>query len=141
MNDLQNNPTVILVVAAALVNEDGLVLMQQRPAHKAHGGLWEFPGGKVESGETLAAALCREIREELAIAIAPDAMMPVSFAVQPDQPHVVLLYMCTQWSGKVTALEGQAFDWFDLEQLANLEMPPLDVPLARALYQGSKSAK
>lgn len=141
MNDLKDFPTVIPVVAAALVNEQGRVLMQQRPADKAHGGLWEFPGGKVESGETLIDALCRELREELSIAIDPAAADPLSFAHRADQPHVVLLYICRQWHGDAVAIERQAFAWFAPDQLADLDMPPLDIPLAKALHAALQSAK
>lgn len=121
---------MIPVVALALIDGDGRVLMQRRPVDKAHGGLWEFPGGKVEPAETLAAALIREITEELAITLSPAALTPLSFATHPDQPHVVLLYTCRAWQGEPVSQEGAEVAWFDPAALADLAMPPLDVPLA-----------
>lgn len=130
---MQNNPTLVWVVAAALFDGDGRVLMQQRPAGKAHGGLWEFPGGKVEPAETLESALIREIEEELAIRLDPAALAPLSFAAVEGQPHVVLLYTCRQWYGTLACQEGGEAGWFTADQLDGLAMPPLDRPLARAV--------
>lgn len=123
----------MLVVAAALVAGDGRVCMQRRPFGKAHGGLWEFPGGKVESGETPPAALCREIAEELGARIEPEALVPVGFA--ESGAVVILLYACRAWTGAVQCLEGEAVDWFAVEALGGLSMPPLDYPLAARLEQ------
>ncbi|PKB25676.1 8-oxo-dGTP diphosphatase [Novosphingobium kunmingense] len=133
-------PTIVPVVAVALMDGEGAVLMQQRPAHKHHGGLWEFPGGKVEAGERLEEALIREIGEELGIALAHDALVPFSFASASDQPHVVMLYTCLRWQGEPQALDAQAIAWFPPERLAGLAMPPLDVPLAAALHKAAKRA-
>jgi 8-oxo-dGTP diphosphatase len=124
---------VIPVVAVALVRQDGHVLMQQRPFGKAHGGLWEFPGGKVDAGETLDAALIREIDEELGIVLDADALMPLTFAAIAGEPFVILLYTCRHWRGVPRCLEGEAIDWFAPAELEGLKMPPLDVPLAKAL--------
>lgn len=130
---MQNNPTLIWVVAAALIDPAGRVLMQRRPAGKAHGGLWEFPGGKVEAAETLESALIREIEEELAIRLDQAALAPLSFAATDAQPHVVLLYTCSQWHGTATCQEGGEAGWFAADELDALDMPPLDRPLARAV--------
>ena len=128
----------ILVVAAALIDAQGRCLMQQRPADKQHGGLWEFPGGKVEPGEAPADALARELAEELGIASAPAALTPLSFAVDPARPGaalVMLLYRCTEWSGMPRPLAADALRWDLPCALADLPMPPVDVPLLAALRQ------
>jgi len=127
---VKKNPTPLLpVVAVALVGEDGRVLLQQRPAAKAHGGLWEFPGGKVEPGESPEAAAVRELAEELAIT--PADLTPLTFAA--DDAMVILLYTCRQWRGVPVALDAEAIDWFPPGAFASLPMPPLDQPLARAV--------
>ncbi|HEX4847686.1 MAG TPA: (deoxy)nucleoside triphosphate pyrophosphohydrolase [Novosphingobium sp.] len=128
-------PTVIPVVAVALIDPQGRVLMHQRRRASEHGGLWEFPGGKVETGESLAESLCREISEELGIALDPAALEPLSFAASDDLPYVILLYTCRRWSGEPACLEGEAIGWFAPDAIAALPMPPLDVPLARALTE------
>jgi 8-oxo-dGTP diphosphatase len=122
----------VLVVAAALVDADGRCLMQQRPAGKAHAGLWEFPGGKVEPGEMPVDALARELHEELGIAVSPDAFAPIGFAtdaVADGRALVMLLYRCVRWDGEPRALEAAALRWDMPEGLATLPMPPVDVPL------------
>lgn len=130
---MQNNPTLIWVVAAALFDGAGRVLMQRRPDGKAHAELWEFPGGKVEAAETLESALIREIEEELTIRLDPAALAPLSFAAIAGQPHVVLLYSCRQWHGSVACQEGGDAGWFTADQLDALDLPPLDRPLARVV--------
>jgi len=125
---------LMLVVAAALTDRDGRVLMAQRPADKQHGGLWEFPGGKVEAGEVPKAALVRELREELGIEIDPDALDAVAFSESPGERHVVLmLYRCRSWRGEPQALEAAEIRWVAPGDLAALAMPPADIPLAAAL--------
>jgi 8-oxo-dGTP diphosphatase len=126
-------PTMVAVVAVALLRQDGCVLMQQRRLQAEHGGLWEFPGGKVEPGETLTEALRREIAEELGLALATEHLEPFSFASLPGSPYVILLYTCSNWSGEPACLDGEAMGWFAPRALNALAMPPLDVPLARAL--------
>ena len=126
-------PTIIPVVAAALLSDSGRVLLQQRQACRGHGGLWEFPGGKVEPGESLDLALRREIAEELGIVLDPAGLEPLSFAARPGDPHVVLLYTCRAWTGELQCLDAAALGWFTGAELAALPLVPLDVPLARAL--------
>lgn len=125
----------MLVVAAALLDEEGRCLMQRRPAHKRHGDLWEFPGGKVESGEAPAAALVRELREELAIAVDPADATPLSFAADTTTAPslVMLLYVVRRWTGVATPLAASALRWDRPAALAALPMPPVDVPLLAAL--------
>lgn len=121
----------IWVVAAALTDRDGRVLMQERPAGKQHGGLWEFPGGKMESGETPEAALVRELAEELAITVDAAALTPAGFATAP--PIVLLLFRCRDWSGTVATTDGAAVRWCAPAKLDGLPMPPADRVLVEAL--------
>lgn len=116
------------VVAGVLDDGAGRFLMQQRPAGKAHAGLWEFPGGKVEQGETPEAALARELAEELGIAVDPAALSPVTFASAPlgDRHLVLLLYRCPAWAGVPRPIEAAALDWFTPARAAALPMPPGD---------------
>lgn len=130
--------TVMIVVAAAILDPEGRVLMQQRPSNKQHGGLWEFPGGKVEAGENLVAAVVREIDEELGLAIDAEALFPISFAqdvlASSARPILLLLYGARSWDGVAMAKEaGSAIRWVGAEDLAGLPMPPLDIPLAQAV--------
>lgn len=135
---MENSSTVRIVVALALLDSSGRVLMQQRPQNKAHGGLWEFPGGKVEPGETCESATVREIDEELGIVVEPADLFPVSFAsealVHDKRPILLLLYGTLKWSGAARALEaGSEIRWVGRDELLQLPMPPLDVPLAHAI--------
>ncbi|WP_313931871.1 (deoxy)nucleoside triphosphate pyrophosphohydrolase [Sphingomonas sp. BAUL-RG-20F-R05-02] len=126
---------VLLVVAAALIEADGRVLMQRRPPGKAHAGLWEFPGGKVELGEAPEAALARELREELGITVAAADLAPLAFASVPAGARnlVLLLYGCKRWVGVPAALEADALVWRRPASLRDLPMPPADLPLVAAL--------
>lgn len=123
------------VVAAALVDEEGRVLLQQRPAGKALAGLWEFPGGKLEPGETPEAALVRELHEELAITVAPDALEPAAFATEPlpGRHLLLLLYVIRSWSGTPVALEADGLTWCQPAGMGAWPMPPADGPLVRQL--------
>lgn len=121
----------LIVVAAALIDASGRVLMQQRAAGKAHAGLWEFPGGKVEPGETAVAALARELHEELGIMVDEGDFQPIDFAV--DRHVILLLFRCRRWRGKATALAADALHWSDPATLATLPMPPLDVALVQRM--------
>lgn len=134
-------PTVVPVVAVALVAPDGRILMQRRRADRAHGGLWEFPGGKVEPEESPESALVREIEEELGVRLDPANLAPLTFASDPAlppaprAPHVILLYICREWPGEPRCLDGEAIAWIRPDALLALPMPPLDVPLAKALLK------
>ncbi len=121
----------LLVVAAALVDADGRVLVSQRPAGKQLAGLWEFPGGKVEPGEGPETALIRELGEELGIAVEADCLAPLTFAshAYPDMHLLMPLYVCRRWTGLVQSREAQALRWARPRDLRNLEMPPADAPL------------
>lgn len=137
---MEKNSTVIVVVAVALVGPGPRVLMQKRPANKAHGGLWEFPGGKVEMGETPESALVRETDEELGVALEPADLEPLSFATQAlgsaGGSMVLLLYRAREWRGDPKALEPDTeVAWVDFSALLDLPMPPLDVPLAASLIR------
>lgn len=127
--------TLMLVVAAALVRSDGLMLLQRRPAGKQHAGLWEFPGGKLEDGETPEQALARELREELGIGIDPSHPTPLTFAstATPDRALLLLLYVVHRWTGEPQALEGGEIAWTSLADMAALPMPPADRPFIAAL--------
>lgn len=124
----------MLVVAAALIDARGHVLMARRPAGKQHAGLWEFPGGKVETGEAPTAALARELREELGIGVDPSALAPIAFSESPGDRHLVLLlYRCESWWGEARALDAAEVRWVAPDDLGGLDMPPADRPLAKAL--------
>lgn len=124
---------LIHVVAAALVGSDGRVLLAQRPPGKALAGMWEFPGGKLEPGESPEAALVRELDEELGITAT--ALEPFTFCsfVYPEFHLVMLLYWCRQWQGEPHGRDGQALRWERPNAMATLPMPPADVPLVEAL--------
>lgn len=135
-----NGTSWITVVALALHREDGRWLMHRRPPEKHHGGLWEFPGGKVEPGEPPDAALEREIREELGIAIRRESLDPAGSAQSAPREGapgiVILLYRTGEWAGAPQALEGGEIAWLTPEEIAPLPKPPLDVALCRALFPG-----
>lgn len=122
---------IVLVAACALIDADGRVLIAQRPQGKPMAGLWEFPGGKVESGERPELSLIRELKEELGITVKEDCLAPLTFAshAYPDFHLLMPLYVCRRWEGTVTALEGQNLTWVRPNKLRDYEMPPADVPL------------
>ncbi|MCT8000408.1 (deoxy)nucleoside triphosphate pyrophosphohydrolase [Sphingomonas sanguinis] len=131
-----DNPAPLFpVVAAALIDGAGRVLLQQRPADKSLGGLWEFPGGKIEAGESPEAALVRELHEELAISVEPAALEPAGFATEPlpGRHLVLLLYVVRQWSGIPVALEADGLIWCEAAAMDAWPIPPADVPLVRQL--------
>ncbi|RDE06459.1 (deoxy)nucleoside triphosphate pyrophosphohydrolase [Sphingomonas aracearum] len=125
------------VVAAAILDGEGRCLVQRRPVDKEHGGLWEFPGGKVEPGESPEAALAREIAEELQVTI--DAPVPLAFASEARGPRhlLLLLYRVERWTGTPRPLAGSILRWCRPAELPGLAMPPADRPLADALIAGS----
>ncbi|MBB3910068.1 (deoxy)nucleoside triphosphate pyrophosphohydrolase [Sphingomonas desiccabilis] len=120
-----------MVVAAALVDGDGRVLVQQRPQGLPMAGLWEFPGGKVEAGELPEAALIRELHEELGITVEHACLAPATFASEPlgGRHLLLLLYALRKWSGTVEARHATALRWVRPVELHRLEMPPADRPL------------
>jgi 8-oxo-dGTP diphosphatase len=126
---------VILVVAVALVDADGRVLLAQRPPGKAMAGLWEFPGGKVHEGEAPEAALIRELKEELGIDVAEVCLAPFTFASHRyERFHLLMpLYVCRRWNGTVTPREGQTLAWVRPLKLGEYPMPPADKPLVAML--------
>ncbi len=126
---------LVLVVAAALVDVDGRVLIAKRPAGKAMAGLWEFPGGKVHDGETPEAALVRELQEELGIDTRQSCLAPVAFASHAyDDFHLLMpLFACRVWQGEPAAREGQDLAWVRPARLRDYPMPPADEPLVALL--------
>ncbi|MEY3526598.1 MAG: pyrophosphohydrolase [Pseudomonadota bacterium] len=126
---------LLLVVACALLDQDGRVLIAQRPEGKALAGLWEFPGGKVEMGEAPEATLIRELQEELGITVKEPCLAPLTFAsfAYPDFHLLMPLYVCRRWEGVVIAREHQALKWVRPNELRNFPMPPADEPLIPAL--------
>jgi len=126
---------ILLVAACVLVDADGRVLLARRPAGKPLAGLWEFPGGKVEPGETPEAALIRELEEELGIKIAGKCLAPLSFASHSYEAfHLLMpLYVCRTWEGELEARQGQELAWVRADRLADYAMPPADEPLKAAL--------
>ena len=126
---------IILVVAVALIDVDGRVLIAQRPEGKKMAGLWEFPGGKVDPGETPEAALIRELKEELGIDTKESCLAPFTFASHCyDDFHLLMpLYLCRRWWGSVVPQEGQAVKWVRPVRLGDYPMPPADKPLVAML--------
>jgi 8-oxo-dGTP diphosphatase len=129
-----SNP-LVLVVAAALVDADGRVLLAERPAGKSMAGLWEFPGGKVEAGERPEASLIRELKEELGITVKEECLAPFAFASHGyEKFHLLMpLYICRRWEGIVQPQEGQRVVWVWPREMANYPVPPADVPLIAQL--------
>ena len=122
---------LLLVVAAALIDVDGRVLIAQRPKGKPLAELWEFPGGKIDGGERPEDALIRELGEELGVTVKPACLAPLTFASHTYEDfHLLMpLYVCRRWEGVVRPLEGQALKWARAKDLRNYPMPPADAPL------------
>lgn len=132
---VQESP-LVLVTAAALIDSEGRILLAQRPAHKAMGGLWEFPGGKVEPGESPELALIRELHEELGISVKNSCLAPLTFAshAYADFHLLMPLFAIRIWEGDLTPREGQTLAWAALSELRNYPMPPADLPLIPMLF-------
>ena len=128
-------PIPLMVVAAALIDAQSRIFVQQRPAHKNMGGLWEFPGGKVEPGESPERALIRELQEELGIRTETACLAPATFStgVIGDRPLLLLLYVCRKWTGMIEPTEAAATQWLRSHELFALDMPPADEPLVAML--------
>ncbi len=126
---------VVLVTAVALIDADGRVLLARRPDNKDLSGLWEFPGGKVDDGETPERALVRELTEELGLDITESCLAPFTFASHAyDDFHLLMpLYVCRVWKGSPEAREGQELKWVRPRDMARLPMPPADRPLVAML--------
>ncbi len=126
---------LLLVVAVALIDPDGRILISQRPAGKALAGLWEFPGGKLEPGERPEAALIRELAEEIGVAVEEPCLAPLTFAshAYPEFHLLMPLYVCRRWTGQAQPLEGQRLAWVRPGDLRSYPMPPADAPLIPAL--------
>ena len=135
MSDESQKP-VVFVSAVALVDRDGRVLIAQRPPEKSMAGLWEFPGGKIEPGETPELALIREMKEELGIIIKPACLSPLTFASHAYEDfHLFMpLFVCRVWEGFVTGKEGQELKWVPPTSLNDYPMPPADKPLIAMLW-------
>jgi len=126
---MQSN--IVVVVACALVDQDHRILIAKRPPGKTMAGLWEFPGGKIESGELPEAALIRELKEELGIEINQACLAPLTFASHSYEDfHLLMpLYICRKWQGLVSAKENQELKWVRPLKLRDYEMPEADIPL------------
>jgi 8-oxo-dGTP diphosphatase len=122
---------VTLVVACALVDTDGRVLIAQRPEGKPLAGLWEFPGGKIDPGERPEQTLIRELHEEIGITVKEACLAPLTFASYAyNDFHLLMpLYICRRWEGEVIAREGQKLAWVRANKLRSYPMPPADIPL------------
>ncbi len=129
--DTPHETRIVLVAACALVDADGRILLARRPEGRSMAGLWEFPGGKLNPGETPEAALIRELREELGIDVATSCLAAFAFASHAyDSFHLLMpLYLCRRWSGRPTGREGQALAWVMPDRLTEYRMPPADLPL------------
>jgi 8-oxo-dGTP diphosphatase len=126
---------LVLVAACALIDPDGRVLIAQRPPEKAMAGLWEFPGGKVESGERPEETVIRELHEELGITVEEPCLAPFTFAshTYPDFQLLMPLYVCRRWNGSAVAREHSALKWVKPRDLNQYAMPPADLPLIAML--------
>ncbi len=128
---------MVLVVAVALIDVDGRVLLARRPPGKTMAGLWEFPGGKVQPGETPENALIRELNEELGIDTWASCLAPLAFASHsyPDFHLLMPLYACRTWKGRPQPREGQELAWVAKQNFDHFQMPPADVPLLPMLRE------
>jgi 8-oxo-dGTP diphosphatase len=129
---------LVLVVAAALFDVKGHVMLAQRPEGKSMSGLWEFPGGKIEKGEAPEKALIRELEEELKIKVNQTALKPLNFVSfdYPDFHLLMVLYACHEWEGDPYPVEGQKLSWVEPANLHTYDAPAADIPLFEYLAAG-----
>jgi len=141
MREQSQAKPLVLVAAAALVRSDGRLLLARRPMGKSMAGLWEFPGGKVEAGETPQGALARELKEELGISVREADMSAFSFASHEYQKFFLLMpvFMVRTWEGEIDAREGQQVAWVSAEEIGNYPAPDADVPLFAQFIDWSKA--
>jgi 8-oxo-dGTP diphosphatase len=134
---------LVIVAAAALVRRDGRLLLAQRPVGKPMAGLWEFPGGKVESGESPEGALVRELHEELGVYIAEIDLQPWSFASHAYETFQLLmpLFLARRWEGEIEAREGQQFAWASADEVKQFPVPQADLPLIEHFIDWSKACR
>ena len=135
--------TLMIVAAAALVRSDGLLLLAQRPEGKTMAGLWEFPGGKIEAGESPQGALARELQAELGVRVAESDMTPFSFASHAyERFHLLMpVFMIREWEGEIEAKEGQQLAWVSASEIRSYPAPAADVPLFEQFIDWSKAAR
>lgn len=135
--DLKKGRKLVLVAACALIDSEGRVLIAERPPGKSMAGLWEFPGGKIEPGESPEDAVIREMREELGVAIEAVSLEPFAFAshAYPEFHLLMPLFLCRKWKGTVTPHEGQSIAWVHPSKLSDYPMPPADLPLLPAFQK------
>lgn len=126
---------VLFVVACALIDVDGRILVTQRPEGKDHAGLWEFPGGKIDVGETPEHAIVRELYEELNLEPCERCVQPLTFTTHDDGSRAItlLLYLCRQWDGFIKPMEGQSVKWLYPDRLGELDWVKADIPLMQYL--------
>ncbi|AHA27722.1 (deoxy)nucleoside triphosphate pyrophosphohydrolase [Candidatus Liberibacter americanus] len=135
MYSYSNN--ILLVVACAIFNYDGKVLISNRPSNKSHAGFWEFPGGKIDNGESPEEALVRELLEELSIVVETSALLPITFASHSyENFHLLMpLFACHNFEGSPRGCEGQQVRWVGIDELADYSMLPADLPLIDYLHK------
>ena len=138
---LVSEKKIVTVVAGALVDTDGRVLLAQRPEGKSLAGMWEFPGGKIDPGETPEEALIRELDEELGIELCPTCFAPLTFVSHTYETFhlLMMLYMVNRWDGIPESKEGQALTWKRPRDMRTMPMPPADLPLIPVLEEALKS--
>ncbi len=130
---------IVLVTAAVLVDADRRILLAQRPAGKSLAGLWEFPGGKIEAGESPETALIRELDEELGITVREPCLAPLTFAshAYPSFHLLMPVFICRRWEGTPTAREHAALAWVPRNRLGEYPMPPADLPLISVIQDNA----
>lgn len=135
MHPVTDPKPLLPVVAAALIDSDGRILVQQRPPGRSLAGLWEFPGGKIEAGESPEDALVRELHEELGITVRPGDLVPGPFVTEAlgNANLLLLLFLCRAWSGVPEAHHATRLAWHSVGALAQIAMPPADIPLVENL--------